>query len=80
MPLVAWSPKTQASRAIARAAFVEVEVQALGRGLCPRAIKAATNLAKTSLVDAFLPFVFGCQRAFAPRRETSPARRNAKFR
>src|SRR5512133_819637 len=28
MPLVAWSPETQASRAFARAAFVEVKVQA----------------------------------------------------
>ena len=45
MPLVAWSPKTQASRARARAAFVEVEVQVPGR--------EDTNLAKTSLVDAF---------------------------
>jgi hypothetical protein len=59
MPLVAWSPITQASRATARAALVEVKVQALGRK--PR----TANPAKTTLVDAFLPFVFDCQRARA---------------
>ncbi len=47
MPLVAWSPKTQASRAIARAAFVEVKVQVRNTSIAGR------NLAKTTLVDAF---------------------------
>ncbi len=57
MPLVAWSPETRASRARARATFVEVKVQVLEWMLQDR------NLAKTTLVDAFLPFVFNCQRA-----------------
>ncbi len=48
MPLVAWSPKTQASRANARAALVEVKVQALRE-------RTGRDLAKTSLVDAFYP-------------------------
>ena len=48
MPLVAWSPVTQASRAHARAALVEVKVQALER-------TGRRDLAKTTLVDAFYP-------------------------
>jgi len=54
---------TRASRALARATFVEVKVQVLG-------LMADTQdriLAKTTLVDAFLPFVFNCQRARASR-------------
>ena len=60
MPLVAWSPKTPASRTCVRADFVEVKVQALE-------IPRTDDLAKTTLVDAFLPFVFNCQRAAGSR-------------
>ena len=63
MPLVAWSPMTRASRTCARATFVEVKVQVLGL----MADIQDRNLAKTTLVDAFLPFVFNCQRARASR-------------
>ncbi len=65
MPLVAWSPITQASRANARATFVEVKVQAPGVDA-----SGTRDLAETTLVDAFLPFVFNCQsaRAHAPAR------------
>ena len=36
------------------------------------------DLAKTTLVDAFLPFVFDCQRARADRAVLSLARRDAR--
>ena len=70
MPLVAWSPKTQASRTRARAAFVKVEVQVPGR--------EDTNLAKTSWSMLSLPFVFDCQRAFDRAGLPGPARRGTK--
>jgi len=61
MPLVAWSPRTQASRAEARAVSkFEVEIQTLRR-FGPRedlAVRCSSNL----------PFVFGCQSASAGRR------------
>jgi hypothetical protein len=72
MPLVAWSPVTQASRAIARGTFVEVKVQVLER--------QDSHLAKTTLVDAFLPFVFGCQRASRSAPSNHTTRRNTRSR
>jgi hypothetical protein len=47
--------------ACARADFVEVKVQVLER------LFRTDDLAKTTLVDAFLPFVFNCQRAAGSR-------------
>jgi hypothetical protein len=70
MPLVAWSPLTQAPRASARVALVEVKVQARERD--------GARLAKTSLVDAFLPFVFGCQRPVLVPRSLPVARRSPR--
>jgi hypothetical protein len=65
MPLVAWSPKTQASRARARAAFVEVEVQV------PRK-RGTPNLAWTSLVDAFFTLRIRLSESLRSRRPAWP--------